>query len=58
MPLETQMREIQILKELDHPHILKLFEYFIDEKRVMMVTEYCSGGELFDLIEEKTCFSE
>jgi len=40
--------EISILKKLDHPNILKLYEVFEDDKRYYLVTEECKGGELFD----------
>ena len=38
---------------MDHPHILKLYEYFEDEKNFYIITEMCKGGELFDKIVEK-----
>jgi len=43
---------------LDHPHVLKLYEYFEDNKNVYLVTEACKGGELFDRIIENEFFSE
>jgi calcium-dependent protein kinase len=51
-------QEITILQKLDHPNVLKLFEYFEDEKNVYLVTEACRGGELFDRIIENEFFSE
>jgi calcium-dependent protein kinase len=33
------LNEIMILKQMDHPNILKLFEFFQDEKRYFLVTE-------------------
>ncbi len=42
--------EINILKELDHPNIIKLFEIFEDDKKYYLITELCKGGELFDEI--------
>lgn len=38
--------------------MLKLYEYFEDEKKVYLVTELCRGGELFDKIIEEDYFSE
>jgi calcium-dependent protein kinase len=43
---------------LDHPHILNVFEYFEDESHLYIVTELCTGGELFDKIIEKKRFTE
>ena len=42
--------EINVLKGLDHPNIVKMYEFFEDEKRYYIVTEICKGGELFDEI--------
>ena len=38
--------------------MLKLYEYFEDDKNVYLVTEICRGGELFDRIIENEYFSE
>ena len=38
--------------------MLKLYEYFEDEKNVYLITEICKGGELFDKIIEEEYFSE
>ena len=46
------------MQTLDHPNILKLYEYFEDNKNVYLITELCTGGELFDLIVEREFFSE
>ena len=50
--------EIELLKQLDHPNIVKLFEYFSDDDKYYLITEYCKGGDLFDLIKKKRTFSE
>ena len=50
--------EINILKDLDHPNILKMYEFFEDEKRYYIVTDISRGGELFDRIIENEFFSE
>jgi calcium-dependent protein kinase len=50
--------EIAILQELDHPHILKLYEYFEDDNNYHVITELCTGGEMFDKIIEKEFYTE
>jgi len=46
------------MKKLDHPNVLKLYEYFIDDKDIYLVTEICKGGELFDRIVKKEYYPE
>ena len=55
---EKTDEEIELLKQLDHPNIVKLFEYFSDNDKYYLITEYCKGGDLFDLIKKKKKFSE
>lgn len=43
-------REIEIMRILDHPNIIKLYEVYEDAKYFYMVMELCTGGELFDCI--------
>ena len=56
--MERFKQEILILQTLDHPNVLRLYEYFEDDKNVYLVTEACKGGELFDRIIENEFFSE
>lgn len=52
-------REIEIMRVLDHPNIIKLFEVFEDAKYFYMVMELCTGGELLDcIIVNPSGFSE
>lgn len=51
---EVLIREIEILKEVDHPNIIKLVEIHEDAKYLHLITELCTGGELFDRIVKKT----
>lgn len=50
--------EINNLKDLDHPNILKMYEFFEDDKRYYIVTDICKGGELFDEIVARGKFTE
>jgi|TARA_B110000285_G_scaffold137464_1_gene154009 calcium/calmodulin-dependent protein kinase I len=50
--------EIAILKQVDHPNIVKLIDVFEDERHWCLVMELMHGGELFDQILEKEQFSE
>ena len=40
--------EIKILKNLSHPDIVKMIEFYGTEDAYYIVNEYCSGGELFE----------
>mmetsp|Transcript_15880 Transcript_15880/g.29011 ORF Transcript_15880/g.29011 Transcript_15880/m.29011 type:complete len:518 (-) Transcript_15880:180-1733(-) len=51
-------REIEIMKSLDHPNIIKLYETFQDAHNINLVMELCKGGELFDRIVAAGNFSE
>ena len=55
----TRLRyEIDILKNLDHPNILRLYETIEDNNSIYLVTEICEGGELFDEILARNRFEE
>ena len=45
---DAMASEIQIMRSIDHPNIIKLLDVFEDEKEIHIVMELCEGGELFD----------
>ncbi|XP_076968943.1 serine/threonine-protein kinase SIK3 isoform X7 [Tamandua tetradactyla] len=46
--LKKIFREVQIMKMLCHPHIIRLYQVMETERMIYLVTEYASGGEIFD----------
>lgn len=56
--LELIINEISIIKELDHPNILKVYEAYEDKEWLYIVTELITGGELFDEISKRQKFTE
>lgn len=50
--------EIDILKQVDHPNIVKLFDVYEDNENYFLVMELMTGGEVFDVLLEKEQFSE
>ncbi|GJD12776.1 SNF1-related protein kinase catalytic subunit alpha KIN10 [Galdieria sulphuraria] len=55
---EKVQREIKILKLFNHPHVVRLYEVIDTPTDIFVVTEYISGGELFDFIVERGRLSE
>ena len=56
--LERIFREMSIVKNLNHPNIIKTYEIFNKEKYYYMIMDYCKGGELFDYIVKKGRLNE
>ena len=50
------MDEIEILKNLDHPDIVRIMEFYNTESSYYIINEFCPGGELYDQINN--VFSE
>jgi len=40
--------EVEVMRMLEHPHILKLYETFEDDKYIYIIMELCRGGELLE----------
>ncbi|CAH8662623.1 unnamed protein product [Schistosoma margrebowiei] len=57
--LEHQIRrEIEIMCHLQHPHILQLYTYFHDHKRIYLVLEYAFLGQMYTELRRLGRFSE
>ena len=40
------MKEIEILKKLNHPYIIKLYEYYVTDDSIFLINELCEEGDL------------
>lgn len=50
--------EIDVLKDMEHAHIIRLYDVFEEPANYYLVTEKMSGGELFDRIVQKSYYNE
>lgn len=48
--MKSLKNEIACLSLLNHPNIMKFHHFYEDIKRYLIVTELCSGGDLYDHI--------
>lgn len=52
------LKEVQIMRQLDHPNIVKLIDFSESRQYYYIILELCPGGELFHQIVRLTYFSE
>ncbi|KAJ1823233.1 Calmodulin-dependent protein kinase cmk2 [Coemansia sp. RSA 2675] len=52
------IKEINIVRHLNHPNIVKLLDWFESKDKYYLVFELCTGGELFEEISKRGHFSE
>mmetsp|Transcript_10374 Transcript_10374/g.23006 ORF Transcript_10374/g.23006 Transcript_10374/m.23006 type:complete len:373 (+) Transcript_10374:62-1180(+) len=55
--IDQMDREIDIMRKLDHPHIVKLFFDFRDDSHVYLGMEFAVGGSMFDALSKAGKFS-
>ena len=51
-------KEIEILKTLNHPYIMKLYEYYVNKGSVVLISELCEEGDLSGKIRKIGKFPE
>ncbi|XP_031752275.1 probable serine/threonine-protein kinase SIK1B [Xenopus tropicalis] len=56
--LEKIYREIEIMKKLKHPHIIRLYQVMETKDMIYIVTEYAKNGELFDYLTARGRLTE
>ena len=52
------MREINILKNLDHPNVMKIYEFLEDDKNYYLIEEFCDEGDLETALDNKKIYCE
>uniref|UniRef100_A0A4W4GSM7 non-specific serine/threonine protein kinase n=1 Tax=Electrophorus electricus TaxID=8005 RepID=A0A4W4GSM7_ELEEL len=56
--MEKIYREVEIMKLVDHPHIIKLYQVMETKNMLYLVTEYAKNGEIFDHLASRGRLSE
>lgn len=51
--LEKITCEAEILSKLNHPNIIRIYDYFVEFGQFYMILEYCSGGNLYEIVHNK-----
>ncbi|XP_042303696.1 death-associated protein kinase 1 [Sceloporus undulatus] len=51
-------REVNILKEIQHPNVITLHDVYESKMDVILILELVAGGELFDFLAEKESLTE
>ena len=52
------INEINILKTIDHPNVVKIFEFYSNEESYNIIMEYCRGGTLYKELRNYAPFDE
>ena len=55
---EEVRNEIEVLKNIDHPNIMKIFEFFEDEQNIYLINEFCGGGDVAGMNDKYGQFPE
>ena len=44
-------RELNIWPKIEHPHIIQMYKYFLNEDKIYMILEYANGGDMLSYIQ-------
>uniref|UniRef100_A0A671R3M3 LIM domain kinase 2 n=1 Tax=Sinocyclocheilus anshuiensis TaxID=1608454 RepID=A0A671R3M3_9TELE len=53
---KTFLKEVKVMRSLDHPHVLKFIGVLYKDKRLNLITEFIEGGTLKDFIRDTDSF--
>ena len=48
---QAALREVEILKKINHPNIIKYYFSYIEDNTLSIITEYAEGGDLYQLLQ-------
>uniref|UniRef100_A0AAQ5YVU6 LIM domain kinase 2 n=1 Tax=Amphiprion ocellaris TaxID=80972 RepID=A0AAQ5YVU6_AMPOC len=54
---KTFLKEVKVMRSLDHPHVLKFIGVLYKDKRLNLITEFIEGGTLKDFIRDMVSFT-
>ena len=58
-PVEDPIREISVLQNMElHDNVIRLVEALQDQRNIYFISEFCDGGELFQVIKDYGALSE
>lgn len=53
----TLLDEVEIMKKANHPNIVKVYEFFEEEKVVNVILDFCGGGDMLEFIQDHGAYS-
>ena len=56
--MTSVLKEIEILRQINHPGVIKLYEVYESELYIHLILEYLQGGELLSHLQSKGVYSE
>jgi serine/threonine protein kinase len=51
--LQSALTEVRVLDMLSHPNVIAYYDSFVEDKALMIVMEYASGGTIFEYLQER-----
>ena len=55
---ESFKNQLDVLSHIDHPNVIKIYDYFNEDNLYFLVLEFCSQGNLETLLKEKSTINE
>lgn len=53
--MQRVRREIQIMRSIEHPHIIHIYEEFENKDKIVLIMQYAPGGELYEYVSQSKC---